>query len=187
VEDTGEVNWLVDDVLHMEVAIPVIALSVMQLIASRDDRRMWVLPASAARVEWVPFRNEATEHERHRCDELGHSRGLRYIPGKSTGSGPETQSHETACILNAGDRDAHIKIMVYFANRDPAGPFLFTVPARRTHHFRFNDFRDPETIPVDTEFASVIYSDVPIVVQHTRLNSRQEALALPSTIAYASN
>ena len=34
---------------------------------------------------------------------------------------------------------------------------------------------------------SVIYSDVPIVVQHTRLNSRQEALALPSTIAYASN
>jgi 6-phosphogluconate dehydrogenase len=41
VEDTGEVNWLVDDALHMEVAIPVIALSVMQLIASRDDRRNW--------------------------------------------------------------------------------------------------------------------------------------------------
>jgi 6-phosphogluconate dehydrogenase len=41
VEDTGEVNWLVDDSLHMEVAIPVIALSVMQLIASRDDRKNW--------------------------------------------------------------------------------------------------------------------------------------------------
>jgi 6-phosphogluconate dehydrogenase len=41
VEDTGEVNWLVDDALHMEVPIPVIAQAVMQLFASRDDRRNW--------------------------------------------------------------------------------------------------------------------------------------------------
>jgi len=40
VEDTGEVNWLVADALRMEVAIPVIAQSVMQLFASRDDRRI---------------------------------------------------------------------------------------------------------------------------------------------------
>jgi 6-phosphogluconate dehydrogenase len=38
VEDTGEVNWLVDDALHMETPIPVISQSVMQLFASRDDR-----------------------------------------------------------------------------------------------------------------------------------------------------
>jgi 6-phosphogluconate dehydrogenase len=36
VEDTGEVNWLVDDAMHMEVSTPVIAQAVMQLIASRD-------------------------------------------------------------------------------------------------------------------------------------------------------
>ena len=36
VDDTGEVNWLVDDALHMEVAIPVITQSVVQLVASRD-------------------------------------------------------------------------------------------------------------------------------------------------------
>lgn len=36
VEDTGEVNWLVNDAMRMEVSIPVIAQSVMQLIASRD-------------------------------------------------------------------------------------------------------------------------------------------------------
>lgn len=41
VEDTGEVNWLVDDALHMEVSIPVITQSVMQLLASRDDRKNW--------------------------------------------------------------------------------------------------------------------------------------------------
>ena len=36
VEDTGEVNWLVDDALHMEVPIPVITQSVVQLLTSRD-------------------------------------------------------------------------------------------------------------------------------------------------------
>jgi 6-phosphogluconate dehydrogenase len=41
VEDTGEVDWLVDDALRMEVPIPVITLSVVQLIASRDDKRDW--------------------------------------------------------------------------------------------------------------------------------------------------
>jgi 6-phosphogluconate dehydrogenase len=41
VEDTGEVNWLVADALRMEVPIPVIAQSVMQLFTSRDDRRVW--------------------------------------------------------------------------------------------------------------------------------------------------
>jgi len=39
VEDTGEVNWLVDDALHMEVPIPVITQSVIQLVASREGQR----------------------------------------------------------------------------------------------------------------------------------------------------
>jgi len=41
VEDTGEVNWLVADALRMEVPIPVIAQSVMQLFASRDGEKNW--------------------------------------------------------------------------------------------------------------------------------------------------
>ncbi len=41
VEDTGEVNWLVSDALHMEVPVPVIAQSVMQLFASRDSEQIW--------------------------------------------------------------------------------------------------------------------------------------------------
>jgi 6-phosphogluconate dehydrogenase len=37
VEDTGEVNWLVEDAMRMEVPVPVISLSVMQLFASRNS------------------------------------------------------------------------------------------------------------------------------------------------------
>ena len=107
-----------------------------------------------------------------------------YIPGASTGSGRAFESHETACMLNAGERDAHVEITLFFRDREPAGPYRVTVPARRTLHLRFNDLVDPAPVPRDTDYASVIESDAPIVVQHTRLDSRQAALALLSTIAY---
>jgi hypothetical protein len=107
-----------------------------------------------------------------------------YIPPGSTGSSREMTSHETACILNATDDDARVEITVYFADREPAGPYVFTVGARRTRHLRFNEFADPEPVPKGTDFSSVIVSSVPVVVQHTRLDSRQPALALLSTIAY---
>lgn len=108
-----------------------------------------------------------------------------YIPLGSTGPEPELRSHETACILNTGDRDAHVEITLFFPEREPVGPYRLTVPARRTLHQRFNELTDPEPAPAGTDYASVIRSDVPIVVQHTRLDSRQPANALLSTIAYA--
>ncbi|MGH9457348.1 MAG: sensory rhodopsin transducer [Thermoanaerobaculia bacterium] len=108
-----------------------------------------------------------------------------YIPGKSTGPEPAMTSHETACMLNVTDRDAHVAITLYFKDRDPAGPYRVTVGARRTLHLRFNDLSDPEPVPRDMDYASVFESDVPIVVQHTRLDSRQAENALLSTIAFA--
>ncbi|HZR47009.1 MAG TPA: sensory rhodopsin transducer [Candidatus Manganitrophaceae bacterium] len=110
-----------------------------------------------------------------------------YIPGWSHGPEPQMTSHETACLLNSGDQDAQVRITIYFADREPAGPYRVTVPARRTRHIRFNDLKEPEPVPRDTDYASVIESDVPIVVQHTRLDSRQAENALITTIAYAGN
>ena len=107
-----------------------------------------------------------------------------YIPPTSNGPEPQMTSHETACILNANDADAHVDITIYYADREPAGPYRIVVPARRTRHVRFNDLSDPEPIPRDTDYASVIESDVPIVVQHTRLDSRQAENALLTTIAW---
>lgn len=108
-----------------------------------------------------------------------------YIPAWSHGPEPQMKSHETACILNAGENDAHVRITVFFSDREAVGPYEITVPAHRTRHIRFNDLATPQPIPKDTEFSSVIESDAPIVVQHTRLDSRQDANALLSTIAYS--
>jgi hypothetical protein len=108
-----------------------------------------------------------------------------YIPPASTGDSREMTSHETVCILNAGNKPAHVEITIYFADRAPVGPYTFIVEAERTRHLRFNDFKDPAPVPANTDFSSVIRSDVPIVCQHTRLDSRQAALALLSTVAFA--
>jgi hypothetical protein len=110
-----------------------------------------------------------------------------YIPSGSTGTGPALTSHETVCILNAGARDTEVRITVFFADREPVGPFRFPVKARRTRHIKFNDLGEPPAIPRDTDFASIIEADVPIVVQHTRLDSRQAENALPSTVAFGAD
>jgi hypothetical protein len=108
-----------------------------------------------------------------------------YIPGRSVSTDHALVSHETACILNASDEDAEISITLFFTDREPCGPYRIKVGARRTLHQRFNDLTDPEPVPRDTSYASVIESTVPIVVQHTRLDSRNPNIALLSTVAFA--
>ena len=90
------------------------------------------------------------------------------IPTGSTGPEPAILSHAAVCLLNTDDRDADVTITLYFSDREPAGPYR--VPARRALHVRFNDLTDPEPVPLGTDCASIIESDVPVVAQHTRLD-----------------
>jgi hypothetical protein len=107
-----------------------------------------------------------------------------WIPPTSTGPEPEMTSHDTVCILNAGPSDARVELTLYFSDQDPCGPYVLLVPARRIRHQRFNDLTEPTRVPPGVDFSCVISSDQPIVVQQTRLDSRQAANALLSTIAY---
>jgi hypothetical protein len=120
---------------------------------------------------------------------IGHTRWAiaeGFIPSHSMNDADRALvSHEAACILNASDQDAHIEITLFFVDRDPLGPYRVTVGARRTLHLRFNDLTDPAPPPLDTDYASVFVSDVPIVLQHTRLDSRHAEIALLTTVAYA--
>jgi hypothetical protein len=107
-----------------------------------------------------------------------------WIPSESSFTDPALVSHETACILNTGDKTARVRITIFYADREPV-LYLVSVAARRTLHLRFNDLEDPEPIPRDTPYSSVFESDVPIIVQHTRLDSRHAEISLLSTTAYA--
>ena len=108
-----------------------------------------------------------------------------YIPAESKHAERALASHETASILNVADRSAQIRLTVFLADREPAGPYRVAVGARRTLHLRFNDLSDPEPIPRGTDYSCLIESDLPVVVRHTRLDSRDPALALLSSVPFS--
>jgi len=110
-----------------------------------------------------------------------------HIPSRSVNEEHALISHEAACFLNATNEVAEVALTLFFTDREPAGPYRVRVPARRTLHLRFNDLTDPEPVPRDTDYATLIASSVPIVVQYTRQDTRHPAIALISTIAFASD
>lgn len=68
IEDTGEVNWLIHDALYLEVPIPVISQSVMELLRSRDQERIDYRSVAMMRHGFGghPFgANEYLKKERH--------------------------------------------------------------------------------------------------------------------------
>jgi hypothetical protein len=106
-----------------------------------------------------------------------------FLPGESSEVAP---SHEAACLLNVDDRDAHVRLTFYFESREPLGPVEILVAARRTRHLRLDD---PNAIgglelPRDVPYAYAVESDVPIVLQHSRLDTSSGGYTLFTTIAY---
>ena len=106
-----------------------------------------------------------------------------YLPEKSTG---EMVSHESTCVLNLGSRIAKVELTAYFEDREPIAGLRATCPPRRANHIRINSLRSAsgESVPPGKPFALVVESNVPIVVQHTRVDSTQPALTLMSTMAF---
>ncbi|WP_040951518.1 sensory rhodopsin transducer [Gorillibacterium massiliense] len=105
-----------------------------------------------------------------------------YIPPNSTGS---LKSHESICVLNPHDRDASIMVTVYFEDRPPLEKMADSVPAKRTKHIRTAHLqKDGETIPTGVPYAMEVESDVPVIVQYSRLDSTQPANALMTTLGF---
>jgi hypothetical protein len=126
-------------------------------------------------------------HARHRRRGLGHHTWAipgGHVPLESTGEEPRCTSRDQICILNTSRRDALIDIMIYYVDRDAVGPFRLTVPAERTRHIRVNDLIDPEAIPLDVDYAAVVQSSVPIVVQFERVDTSRAANALIGVMAH---
>lgn len=106
------------------------------------------------------------------------------IPLESTGREPDFTSRDELCLLNTGPREARVEITIFYGDRDPVGPYRVGVGARRTRHVRINDLIDPLAVPLETDYAAVIESDVPIVVQLNRLDSRQAENAIATAMAF---
>ena len=99
------------------------------------------------------------------------------IPLEQTGREPEFTSHDSLWMLNTTDHDAEVEITLYYADREPVGPYPLKVEARRVRQVRFNDLINPEAMPLETDYGAVVVSSVPIVVQFSMVDTRQAANA----------
>lgn len=105
-----------------------------------------------------------------------------FTPPSSSGN---LVSHESICVLNTSSEEAMLSFTVYFEDREPLLDMLYVVPARRTKHIRTGTLqKNGATIPVGVPYAIEIYSDIPVIVQYSRLDSTQAENALMSTMAY---
>lgn len=106
-----------------------------------------------------------------------------FLPAESSYG---TVSHEAACLLNTSDADAHVQFTFYFEDRDPIGPIELTLEARRTQHVRLDDSSaiGGVELPRGVPYAYTVESEVPIVLQHSRLDTSAGAYTLFTTIAY---
>ena len=106
-----------------------------------------------------------------------------FIPVVS--NGPEV-SHEAVCVLNLGDTDAKINISVYFENDEPMEDFFAECGKKRTNHIRLDKIVDKNNkkIPSGVPYALKVESDVPVVVQHTRMDTTEAERSLMTTMAF---
>jgi hypothetical protein len=94
-------------------------------------------------------------------------------------------NHESLMILNTAEKNANIKIDVYFDDREPVKGLEMMVSAERIKAVRLDLTEELGVeIPRATQYALRIRSDVKVVVQYGRMDVRQENLAYYGTMAY---
>ncbi len=108
-----------------------------------------------------------------------------YLPDRSTVVGGQV-SHEAVCLLNVNTQSAHVTLTFYFEKREPIRDVRLTLDGERTWHVRLDK---PEQlggveIPQDTSYALRVESDIPIIVQHSRMDVRQPSFALFTTMGW---
>lgn len=106
-----------------------------------------------------------------------------YFPEKSSGV---FNSHEAICVLNAGSNDALLSITLYFEDRDKMSGFEALCKAERTNHIRMDKLKDKSGngVPQGVAYAMMVESDVPVVVQYSRMDTTQAEMALMTTMAF---
>lgn len=105
-----------------------------------------------------------------------------YIPETSSGA---LISHESVCVLNCSTEEAVLLFTVFFEDRDPIEDIQVTVQGRRTAHVRTSSLvKEGVAIPVGVSYAIEVKSNIPVIVQYSRLDATQSENALMSVMAY---
>lgn len=92
--------------------------------------------------------------------------GVNAIPG-----------HESIIITNPCDRDAEIRITLFYTDKEPVCDISVQVKARRVRCLRTNDKQvfGAHTAAFNEQYAIMLESNVPVVAQYGRAEPRTVA------------
>jgi len=100
--------------------------------------------------------------------------------------GQGIESHEAICVLNTGTQAAHIVVTAYYADRPPQHGQPVAIPAERDVHLHLDAPAEIGlAIPQETPYGLRVESDRPVVLQHSRMDTRLGGMALFTTMGYA--
>jgi len=96
------------------------------------------------------------------------------------------KGHESVIILNDNEERALIKITLFFTDRDPIENINVSVEPKRVRCLRTNNLEDfgGVEIPLETQYAIKLESNVPVVAQYGRLDTRQDNMAFYTTMGF---
>jgi hypothetical protein len=99
------------------------------------------------------------------------------------------EAHESLMILNTSDRPANLQLDLFWTDREPTIGIRVRVEAERVRSLRVPWFDDPldaqrVEVPVRTQYAIRVRSDVPIICQYGRLEVIP-SYALYTTMGYS--
>lgn len=108
-----------------------------------------------------------------------------YRPSPQPDPAAVYEGHESIMILNPNAEDAHVRISVYFEDRDPVENIPYLVPAKRIRCFKSHEKEvlGGLEIGVGVQYSMRIESDVGVVVQYGRLDVQQSNMAYMALMA----
>lgn len=106
------------------------------------------------------------------------------IPFDSTGEEPMFNSHDKISVLNTSEEKAVIEIFIFYEDKAPVGTYEVEIKPKRLRKIRINDLIDPEAVQLERNYGCYIRSNVPVVIQFSRMCTGQNAYALMGTMAF---
>lgn len=107
-----------------------------------------------------------------------------YLPPKKAGD--KVEAHEALMILNTNARAAHLIIDFYFEDRDPVTNVSLDLGGRRVRCIRLDrpDDLNGIELPVATQYAIRVTSDVNIIVQQGRIDTTQPDMSYYGSMGF---
>lgn len=106
------------------------------------------------------------------------------IPFDSTGEEPMFNSHDKIAVLNTSEEEAEIEIFIFYEDAAPVGTYEVEIKPKRLRKIRINDLIDPEAVRLERNYGCYIRSNVPIVIQFSRMNTGSKEVGLMGSMAY---